>query len=395
MITKKLSKRKLMRMKQINNLKKILIELFEKGFQDMLIITDLNGTIQLYNNMLSQLCNSANQDEILLKSINIETLFKPEKGKFIDVWNSLKENHIYSGKFLFKLIFNQQIPFEVIGYDIESDLSDKFKYLFAFKLLEISDIELDPLEQRNIDLKKNKVASTSNDAIASLEELERMKDDFLSSVSHELRTPLASIIGFAETIKNDPSLSKEIQNEFIDIILNEGRRLAATINDLLDVSQYYRGEIKLNLTSFELNDLLNKSFNQYHRLANSINFSLNILPYPVFISADENKLLQAINNLVSNAIKFTPKGGSVSLSLLDKNNEYLIEVKDTGMGIPEKDRDKIFDRFYRVYRPGMELRGVGLGLSLTKKILDMHNFRLEFESKENKGSIFRIVIPKS
>lgn len=384
-----------MRMKQMNNLKKILIEVFEKGFQDMLIITDLNGTIQLYNNMLSQLCNSANQDEILLKPINLETLFKPEKGKFIDVWNSLKENHSYSGKFLFKLIFNQQIPFEVIGYDIESDLSDKFKYLFAFKLLEISDIELDPLEQRNIDLKKNKVASTSNDAIASLEELERMKDDFLSSVSHELRTPLASIIGFAETIKNDPSLPKEIQNEFIDIILNEGRRLAATINDLLDVSQYYRGEIKLNLTSVELNDLLNKSFNQYHRLANSINFSLNILPYPVFISADENKLLQAINNLVSNAIKFTRTGGSVSLSLLDKNNEYLIEVKDTGIGIPEKDKDKIFDRFYRVYRPGMEIRGVGLGLSLTKKILDMHNFRLEFESEENKGSIFRIVIPKS
>lgn len=379
----------------MNNLKKILIEVFEKGFQDMLIITDSNGTIQLYNNMLSQLCNSANQDEILLKSINIETLFKPEKGKFLDVWNLLKENHSYSGKFLFKLIFNQQIPFDVIGYDIENDLSDKFKYLFAFKLLEISDIEFDPLEQRNIDLKKNKVASIPNDAIASLEELERMKDDFLSSVSHELRTPLASIIGFAETIKNDPFLPKEIHNEFIDIILNEGRRLAATINDLLDVSQYYRGEIKLNLTSVELNDLLNKSFNQYCRLANSINFSLNILPYPVFISADENKLLQAINNLVSNAIKFTPTGGSVSLSLLDKNTEYLIEVKDTGIGIPEKDKDKIFDRFYRVYRPGMEIRGVGLGLSLTKNILDMHNFRLEFESEENKGSIFRIVIPKS
>ncbi len=227
-----------------------------------------------------------------------------------------------------------------------------------------------------------------------MEELERMKEDFLSSVSHELRTPLASIIGFAETIKSDPNLPKEIFNEFLDIILTEGKRLAATINDLLDVSQLYKNSSPIQLRNVVLQELLNNVFDQFKPLASKIEFAIQLPEKPIIIATDEVKLQQAVNNLVSNAIKFTQEKGKVSISLYETKENYVIEVKDTGIGIPEKDKDRIFDRFYRVYRPGLEIRGIGLGLSITKKILDLLGFKLDFESEENKGSTFKILIPK-
>lgn len=375
-----------------------LIEILNQGATnyDMIIITDKSGKIELFNNLLSQLCNSANKDEILLHDVNIDQIFKPEKNNFAKIFADLELEGSYQGKLNFALSFNQLIPFEVKAFKVNEELSGKFSYIFFFKLLEIDEFEKDPLEQKEFfkpskDFQPNK---SNYEIILSLEELERLKEDFLSSVSHELRTPLASIIGFAETIKNDPNLPKDIFNEFVDIIITEGKRLAATINDLLDVSQLYKNNTTLQLRNVELQELIRKAFEQFKPLANNIEFSIHLPEKPFIITADENKLQQAINNLVSNAIKFTPEGGKVSISLLENQNNFMIEIKDTGIGIPEKEKDKIFDRFYRVYRPGKEIRGVGLGLSITKKILDLHGFKLEFESKEDKGSIFTILISK-
>jgi len=195
-------------------------------------------------------------------------------------------------------------------------------------------------------------------------------------------------------LKNDPDLPKEIYKEFLDIILNEGKRLSATINDLLDISQLYRESANLQLKYIELQKLVNRVFEQFKPLATKIDFGIQLQEKPIFIYADENKLQQAINNLVSNAIKFTPEGGKVTIALYETKKNYVLEVSDTGIGIPEKDFNKIFDRFYRVERPGMEIRGVGLGLSITKKIVDLHGYKLEFESEVNKGSKFKILIPK-
>lgn len=375
-----------------------LINILNRGIKnyDMIIITNSTGKVELYNNVLSQLCNSANKDEILLQSVNLNQLFKPESETFEDIWAKLEKKGSYKGKLNFILSYNQLIPFEVKAYKVNGKINDNFRYVFFFKLTEIAEIERDPLEQKNF-IKTSKPLQTEKsnfDLVSSFEELERLKEDFLSSVSHELRTPLASIIGFAETIKQDPNLPKEIFNEFVDIILNEGKRLAATINDLLDVSQLYKERAILQLQNVELQELVNKAYEQFKPLATNIEFSIQLPEKPLIVAADEHKLQQAINNLVSNAIKFTPEGGRVSIRLFEEKNNYVIEINDTGLGIPEKDKDKIFDRFYRVHRPGKEIRGVGLGLSITKKILDLHNFKLEFESEENKGSTFKILIPK-
>ncbi len=364
---------------------------------DMIIITDSEGTIQLYNNFLSQLCNSANKDELLLNKVRIDELFKPENDDFQLIWKTLEDTGSFSGILNFKIIYNQLIPFDVKALRMSDESHDKFKYLFVFKLKEISDIEKDPLEQKEFYKLQRSLSNQQENLniITSLDELERLKEDFLSNVSHELRTPLASIIGFAETLKNDPDLPSEIRHEFLDIILNEGKRLAATINDLLDLSQLYRNSMVLQPQNIELQKLLLKSFEEYKQLATKIEFTIHLPEKPIFIIADANKLQQAVNNLLSNAIKFTPENGKVSLKLHESNEYYIIEVSDTGLGIPDKDKEKIYDRFYKVHRPGLETKGVGIGLSITKKIIDLHKFELEFESEENKGSSFRILIPKS
>lgn len=368
----------------------------ESGNFDMIIVTNTEGTIELYNNFLSQLCNSANKDEILLQKIKINQLFKPEKETFEQLFSNLDQLGYYEGDINFTLSYNQIIPFFVKAFKVDGELNEKYRYVFLFKLKEISEIERDPLAQKSFVKQKDLGITTraGNDLTTSIEELERLKDDFLSSVSHELRTPLASIIGFAETLKSDTELPRELATEFLDIILNESKRLAATINDLLDVSQLYKDELKLQKTNVNLNDLLLKAYEQYKPIAVKIEFTCKVNEKPIFVQADGNKLQQAINNLVSNAIKFTPEGGKVLINFYESEPYYVIEVKDTGLGIPKKDIDKIFDRFYRVERPGLEIRGVGLGLSITKKILELHNFKIEVESEENKGSTFKILIPK-
>ncbi|MGB9664745.1 MAG: sensor histidine kinase [Ignavibacteria bacterium] len=373
-----------------------LIKILNEGVKefDMIIITDQNGKVELYNKVLSQLCNSANRDEILLQDVKIDQLFRLNEGEFNSIFNVLEEKGVYNGILNFTLSFNQRIPFDVKAYKINGEINKNFRYVFLFKLKEISDIERDPLEQKEFVKSSTKSIQNKYDLITSYEELERLKESFLSSVSHELRTPLASIIGFTETLKNDPNLPKEIYAEFLDIILMEGKRLAATINDLLDVSQLYQNSVTLQLKNVELQQLVNRAFEQFKPLASKIDFGIQLQEKPIFIQADENKLQQAINNLISNAIKFTPDGGKVTISLFEAKENYVIQVSDTGIGIPEKDKEKIFDRFYRVERPGLEIRGVGLGLSITKKILDLHGYELQFESEINKGSTFKILIPK-
>ncbi|MCX8056419.1 MAG: HAMP domain-containing histidine kinase [Ignavibacteria bacterium] len=375
-----------------------LIEILNEGAKnyDMIIITDKNGKVELYNKFLSQLCNSANKDEILLTDIHVSELFKPTDGDFAHIINEIEENGSYNGDVNFRLSYNQLIPFEMKAFKVNQETNNQFNYIFLFKMKDVDEFEKDPLEQK-VFVKRTDESSkniSNYDVILSLDELEKLKENFLSSISHELRTPLASIIGFTETLKNDPNLPKEIYTEFLDIILEEGKRLAATINDLLDVSQLYKNQISLQLRNVELQELVEKSYEQFKPLATNIEFSIQLPEKPIIIVADENKLQQAINNLVSNAIKFTPEGGRVKLTLYETKDNHVLEVSDTGIGIPEKDKDKIFDRFYRVYRPGKEIRGVGLGLSITKKILDLHGFKLVFESQENVGSTFKILFPK-
>lgn len=370
----------------------------EYSQSDLIIVTDREGRIELYNNVLSQLCNSANQDEILNTKVNLSVLFDSEADSFEIIFSNLADKKIWEGKLNFILNYNQRIPFNAKGFLLTLAADSPLKYLFTLKFAEIDDIEQDPLTQKIIN--KPPVSTNINHGtvplVESYEELQQLKDDFLSSVSHELRTPLASIIGFTETIKNDPNIPSNIRSEFIDIIFNEGKRLAAMINDLLDISQIEKQSITLNLSYTIINNVIQQVFNNYKSLAEEkkINYKLKLLKNPVQAKVDGDKIQQIVSNLISNAIKFTPSNGMVEVSLTETSERFTITVKDTGIGIPKKDLNKIFQKFYRVHRPGLEIRGAGLGLAICKHLARLHDGDISVQSEENRGSLFQVTIPK-
>jgi signal transduction histidine kinase len=380
--------------------KELLTTLFSNFKQDeLIIITNWERKIELYNNVLSQLCNSANQDEILNDKVEITKLFNSEGIDFKIVFDSATLNEPWMGKLNFILNFNQIIPFNARVFLLSEEAQSNLKYLFRLEFVDAEEFERDPIAQIG-----DTASSINQIPISSLgenffnepyEELKRMKDDFLASVSHELRTPLASIIGFTETIKNDPQMPSNLRNEFIDIIYNEGKRLASLINDLLNISDLEKKNIKLELKEQFINNLVSAAFNNYKSIADEkhIEYNLVLPKIPIYSTVDADKIQQLVSNLISNALKFTPSTGKVNVELKSNDSNFEIIVSDTGIGIPQKDLGKIFNKFYRVYRPGIEFRGTGLGLAICKSIVQLHDGEISVQSELNLGTKFIVRIP--
>jgi signal transduction histidine kinase len=187
-----------------------------------------------------------------------------------------------------------------------------------------------------------------------LEELNRLKSEFISNISHELRTPLASIIGFSETILSDPEMSDDMKEEFNTIILTEGKRLA--------------------------------------RLINEVKFTFEFPEEEVIISGDKEKLLSVFDGLISNAVKFTPPGGRIKLILHSMNKEAEVIISDTGIGIPEKDQPQIFNKFFTAADKSDDIK-TPLGLVFIKQIIDLHRGLILVHSEVNKGTTFVVKLP--
>lgn len=233
--------------------------------------------------------------------------------------------------------------------------------------------------------------------ITVLEEINKLKSQFVSNVSHELRTPLASIVGFAETISSDTELPKEMVLEFSTIILNEGKRLAKLINDILDFSKLEIGEEELAKKEFDLIDLINGLIKIYGMQANEkgLTLSSQIPEAEILINADKDRIANAIGHLLANSIKFTKSGGRITVIAQDFLKEVEIMINDTGIGISEKALPNIFQKFSKVDRPGAQLPGAGFGLVTVKKIIDLHKGIIQVKSEVDKGSTFIIRLPKN
>lgn len=232
--------------------------------------------------------------------------------------------------------------------------------------------------------------------ITVLEELNKLKSEFISNVSHELRTPLASIVGFAETIYFDLDLSKETLKEFSSIILTEGRRLARLINDLLDFSKLESGEEELQKDNIDITDVIENVILSFDKNIKEKNLILTkeFLNRVIIINADSERLKKVFSNILSNAIKFTNSGGRISIFIHDFGKEIEVAISDTGIGIPEKDLPNLFQKFGKVTRPGALLTGAGFGLVSTKQIIDLHKGFVKVRSEEDKGTTFIIRLPK-
>jgi PAS domain S-box-containing protein len=241
----------------------------------------------------------------------------------------------------------------------------------------------------------------------SAEAANRTKTEFLANMSHELRTPLNHIIGFTELLvdKKCGELN-EMQEEFLGDVLGSSNHLLSLINDILDLSKVEAGKMELDLTEVNLRALLENSLNMVRGKAcnHGIQLSTDLNGIPTVIQADERKLKQIMYNLMSNAVKFTPDGGSVTLRAEltmgrsdDLNGRFVkISVIDSGIGIKIEDQKRVFDQFEQVENAdlGRTIQGTGLGLALTKRLVELHGGEIWVESEgEGRGCTFTLTFP--
>ncbi|HWM43046.1 MAG TPA: ATP-binding protein, partial [Burkholderiales bacterium] len=232
---------------------------------------------------------------------------------------------------------------------------------------------------------------------AQLEVANKHKSEFLANMSHELRTPLNAIIGFSEVLSERMfGELNEKQADYLKDIHESGRHLLSLINDILDLSKIEAGRMDLELSSFDLPSALSNAMTLVRERAqrHGIALSLEVDKRLGAFQADERKFKQIVLNLLSNAVKFTPDGGRVAVSARQDTTCVEIAVKDTGIGIAPEDHAAVFEEFKQVGRDyTKKAEGTGLGLTLTKRFVELHGGEIHLESAPGKGSTFTIKLP--
>jgi signal transduction histidine kinase len=222
------------------------------------------------------------------------------------------------------------------------------------------------------------------------------KSEFLANMSHELRTPLNAIIGFTQVLQQ--KLFGEVndkQAEYLDDIHGSADHLLELINDILDLSKVEAGQVELERTEFSLREALERGVVMLRERASKSGVRLTLEPDPEveLVTADERRIRQVVFNLLSNAVKFTPQGGSVVVVSAQENGEVLVRVTDTGPGIAPEDQERIFEEFQQTETGAEEREGTGLGLALSKRLIELHGGRIWVESKPGEGSTFTFTLP--
>ena len=232
--------------------------------------------------------------------------------------------------------------------------------------------------------------------VAALRELDRMKTELLSTVSHELRTPLGSIKGYATTLlTHGNKLRKDEQREFLEIIDSEADRLRGLIENLLDLSRLEAGVLRIDRQPARLGRIAREVTRKVQLASAQHEIRLQWPEDDPLVNADTQRIYQVLQNLITNAVKYSPDGGCITLTGHVNRRELVIEVADEGLGLPAAEIDRIFDRFHRVQNEvSRGIGGTGLGLAICKGLVEAHGGRIWAESEgEGKGSIFRFTLP--
>lgn len=229
--------------------------------------------------------------------------------------------------------------------------------------------------------------------IRDVEELNQSKLRFFTNISHEFRTPLTIIIGQIEMLLQGQSFSPAAYNKLLNIYKN-GLQLRELISELLDFRKQEQGHMKIKVSRHELVDFLYENYLLYVEYAATCNvhFRFDKGEEKLEVWYDSRQLQKVINNLLSNAFKYTPKGGTISLNVYKKGEEAVIEVRDSGAGISPEEIEKIFERFYQVGSDSVGTQGTGIGLALSKGIIELHKGRIEVSSHLDKGTTFTIYL---
>ena len=340
---------------------------------------------------LADVKRQKNEIEAIFLHINDGILAFDEHGKIVQINPAAKELLNINEKNTFQEIFNREetkINMEAIMY-LDNWTTSEVRMVVGEKTVNVF---LAPYKDEN-DFGIGIIAVIQD--ITEHVKLDNMRKEFVADVSHELKTPITSIIGYADTLQ-DGDYDKETSSKFLSVISSEGHRMADLVSDLLTLSRYDTNRIKKEPTEFDLGELAKKCEEKLKievaKKKQEIECYVTADVPPVF--ADKNGIERVILNVLSNAIKYTGECGKIKIYVGFVYNDAYIKVIDNGIGIPEADLSRIFERFYRVDKArSREMGGTGLGLSIAKEILDQNNGNINIKSEYGKGTEVVIRIP--
>jgi len=257
--------------------------------------------------------------------------------------------------------------------------------------------ELDEIKKNLESLVSERTAQLSLE-LQTLQATMKSKDDFVSNMSHEIRTPLNAIMGFIEVLRTS-EYEKESFSKYLNIVHDSSEHLLKIINDILDFSKLQSGQFKISMIEVNLQEKFEHTYALFSKLADGKEIQFDLVfsnDFPKLLMVDDVRVIQVISNFVSNALKFTPTLGSVSITIdyEHASGALMVKVKDTGIGIKPEAQDKIFNSFEQEDKTvTREYGGTGLGLAISKKLIELMQGELLFESTQGKGSLFGFKIP--
>lgn len=361
------------------------LELIISSMAEGLFITNAEGTVTLLNSSAQHLFAQAQVD--LKRETPLRTLATTSNTSWLNDLAKIVDQALSD-----KVVMNQELIAGVSGEPVPLTLS-----ISAAPLHDASRIQISPIG----------VVAVLNDITAS-KQIEKLKDDFVSVVSHELRTPLTAIKGYtqhlvrrverrlreARQVSPTAELPESYDLRSLKIVQSQVGHLERLVNDLLDLSRVQWGQLHLHYTTFYLADVLAEYVHLAQISADLHTINLDVQVQESKIVADYLRVGQVIGNILDNAIKYSPQGGQVTVKLQELDGDYLISVIDQGIGINPEYLNHIFERFYRVRNTASrQYSGIGLGLYVTKAIIESHGGRIWHTSNAGRGSTFHFTLP--
>ncbi|SDH90489.1 PAS/PAC sensor signal transduction histidine kinase [Alteribacillus persepolensis] len=297
------------------------------------------------------------------------------------------------------LVLGSSLP-EVLRLSETLSPSDLYDYDEAI-LLDVSDdnheflIEANFSVIRNEDGPVNGLITVLHD-VTEQEKIERERREFVANVSHELRTPLTTMRSYLEALEDGALSDEQLGPRFLSVTQNETERMIRLVNDLLQLSKMDSDDLQLTFEFVDISAHLRHIAERFEMLTKdrNIDFVKNIPEHAVYVSMDKDKMTQVFDNIVSNAVKYSPDGGIISVQMFTRSQVVDIEITDQGVGIPKESQEKIFDRFYRVDKArARNLGGSGLGLAIAKELVQAHGGDITVDSEWKKGTTISVTLP--
>lgn len=225
-------------------------------------------------------------------------------------------------------------------------------------------------------------------------EIDRMKNEFVSTAAHEMRTPLTSIQGFSEILLHRDNLDEKDKRKYLEFINKKAIGLSDIVNDLFDMSCFDSGQkVTFKKTSCDFNPNIEALVMRFQGMSEKHTLELEMSEAPVDLLVDVQKMEQVVNNILSNAIKFSPGGGNIAVKTAIDNDHFVISISDEGLGMTQEQMGRIFDKFYRVDASSTAIGGIGIGMSIVKNIVEGHGGTVLVESELGKGTVVRVRLP--